>query len=351
MMNKWLKNAQAAELLNVTERTIKRFMTQPAARNALGAVRHGKQWRIPFPDYEMTWEWQARDRLKEVDIHVKPSWERALEKTASKCDRYLPESCRLWLAAYVKALDRGRVTQKARENMLLLWQTANEVLNPPKPLKRYEIDVEMLKSHFAPRIRERGLSVKSIMHYWPEKRHFDQVRRACTKDDFENMRRELDFYQAYRDELRRRRGKEPNAKTLCLSLHKNLITHINDTREKLPGIVVKPQTLEELSGLMQADVWMQTHSPTPLRITEGRDAQGKTYARIEGGGVQFVDLRGPQKGISIRTFRTRYPRARQQPIIVNVRRILSKPPSFDEKPDTGKTPVHDSTDSMSERDG
>jgi hypothetical protein len=343
-MKKWMRNAQAAELLNVNVRTIKRWMTRPTLREALLVVRHGKQWRIPRPDYETSWEWQACRRLEEAGINVKSSWDRALKKAVRKCDRYLPESCRLWLAAYVKALERGRVTQKARENMLLLWNTANEVLNPPKPLKRYEIDVEMLKSHFLPRIRERGLSVKSIMHYWPEKRHFDQVRRACTKLDFENMRRELDFYQAYRDELRRRRGKEPKAKTLCRLLHIKFVTHINNTREELPGIVVKPQTREELSSLMQADVWTQMHSVSPRRITQGRDAQGRTFARIEGGGIQFVDLRGPQEGISIRTFRTRYPRARQQPVIANVRRILSAATSIDEKPCTGKTPVRDSAD-------
>ena len=345
-MKQWLKNAQAADLLNVSERTVKRWMKCPTLREALLVVRHGKQWRIPRPDYETSWEWQTSRRLEEAGIHVKESWKRALRKAANKCDRYLAESCRLWLAAYMKALERGRVTQKARENMLLLWNTANEVLNPSKPLKRYEIDVGMLKSHFPPKIRERGLSVKSIMHYWPEKQHFDQVRRACTKVDFENMRRELDFYQAYRDELRRRRGKEPKAKILCHLLHIKFVTHINDTREELPGIVVKPQTPEELSSLMQADVWMQTQSASPRRITEGRDAQGKTYAQIQTPSTPgkktapvFVDLRGPQKGISLRTFRTRYPRARQKPIIAKVRRILSAPPNVDEKPYTGKTPI------------
>jgi excisionase family DNA binding protein len=45
----WLKNAKAAKLLGVGERTIKRWMKNPALQKALGAVRHGKQWRIPRP--------------------------------------------------------------------------------------------------------------------------------------------------------------------------------------------------------------------------------------------------------------------------------------------------------------
>jgi hypothetical protein len=212
-MKRWLKNAQAAELLGVSVRTMKRWMTCPTLRKALLVVRDGKQWRIPRPDYETTWVWETRRRLKEAGIHLRSSFHKELHKLSKEFGRYSLESFRLWLAAYMKALERGRVTQKARENMLLLWQTACEVLNPTSPLKRYEIDVEILKSRFPPILRERGLSVKSIMHYWPEKRHFDPVRRASyTKVDFEEIRRELDFYQAYRDELRRQRDKVPKAK-------------------------------------------------------------------------------------------------------------------------------------------
>jgi hypothetical protein len=54
----WLKNAKAAEILGVGERTIKSWMTKPTTRHALGAVRHGKQWRIPLPDDESNWETQ-----------------------------------------------------------------------------------------------------------------------------------------------------------------------------------------------------------------------------------------------------------------------------------------------------
>jgi hypothetical protein len=134
------------------------------------------------------------------------------------------------------------------------------------------------------------------------------------------------------------------------------MTHINDTRETLPGIVVNPQTPEELTSLIQADVWMQMHSGSPRRITEGRDAQGKTYAQIQtptAPGMEtaptWIDLRKPQKGISLRTFRTRYPRAQQQIIIAKVRRILSKPPSFDEKPVIGMTPRFHLSDERAQR--
>jgi hypothetical protein len=56
----------------------------------------------------------------------------------------------------------------------------------------------------------------------------------------------------------------------------------------------------------------------------------------------IIDLRKPQKGISLRTFRTRYPRQRQQPIVGKVRRILFAQCGVDEKPYTSKTPLRNS---------
>lgn len=357
-MAKWLTYAKAAELLEVCVRTIKRWVTCPESRGALGVVRHGHQWRIPRPDDEGAWGMHTRHRLIAAGVCLRPSWEAGLRKLGRRCDRYLVESYRLWLAAYIKALERGRVTQKTRENLLLLWQTACEVLDPPKPLKRYEMDVEQLKAQLRVKLREQGFPVKSIMHYWPEKRHFAHVRAAHTRADFEGIRRELDFWQAYRDELRRRRGKEPSAARLCHLLHKDLMTHINDTRETLPGTVVKPQTAEELRGLMQADVWVQMQSASPRRITEGRDAQGRTYARIQTESAPraktaplYVDLRQSQNGICLRTLRTRYSRAKQKTIIGKVRRILFAPPSSKEEVWRGKTPVRDSGSSADEHGG
>jgi excisionase family DNA binding protein len=168
---RWLTNAQVAELLAISARTIKRWMRCPEKRGAIGAVRHGKQWRIPYTSDESTWKVHARHSLEKAGVHLKPEWETGLRQLGRRSDRYLVESYRLWLAAYINALERGRVTQQARDNMLLLWQTACKVLDPPKRLKRYEVDVEKHKSHFAPKLRERGLKVRSIMHYWPQKRH------------------------------------------------------------------------------------------------------------------------------------------------------------------------------------
>jgi len=316
-MKQWLSYAQAAALLGVTSRTVKHWTTRPVARDALGVVRHGRQWRIPRPDDETKWEMHTRRRLKSAGVSLKPVWELQLEKLGKQSDRYLVESYRLWLAAYVKALEQGRVTQTARENMLLLWKTACEILDPPTPLRRYEMDVKKLKSHFPPKLRERDLPVKTIMHYWPSERHFRPLRAAHTLADLEKIRRELDFWQAYRDEFRRGRSREPTVENLCRLLHKDLMTHINDTRDKPPDgftIVNNPEP-EEMHMMTLASVQDQSQRKLPPRI--------------------LVNFRQPQNGISLRTFRTRYPRARRQPIIAKVRRILSTPPGVDDAPQRG----------------
>ena len=346
---RWLTNKKAAKILGFNMRTIKRWMNDPAKREALGAVRHGKQWRILLPksfggNSEWAWEMQTDHRLKEIGVHLKNSWEKDFEELGKQSARYHLETYRLWLAAYIKALGHGRVTQKIRVNILLLWQTACRILDLQKSLKRYEMDVEDFKSLFPPQLRERGLSVKSIMQYWPKKNHFKIFHKIHTKSDFEKMRRKLDFWQAYRDELRRRRGKEPTAENLCPLLHKDLMTHINDTRHQIPLDTVKAHTPEELRRAVEADYWrnqnrIQSEINKCFFAAENTDETKQINALHS---LPVIDLREPQNGISLRTFRTRYPRQYQKRIIAEVLHILSAPPSVDEKPHTGKTPVRDS---------
>src|SRR2546427_12046528 len=108
--DKWLTNAEAAEALAVDARTIKRWMRCRAKRDALLAIRHGKQWRIPRPDNLILWDMETRDRLEKLGIQLKEPWERELEQHGKEYDRYRLESYRLWLAAYLKVLERDRVT-------------------------------------------------------------------------------------------------------------------------------------------------------------------------------------------------------------------------------------------------
>jgi len=317
--SRWLKNDEAAEALAVDVRTIKRWMKLPAKREALSAVQHGKQWRIPRPDNLYLWQSQASERLKKLGVHLSPAWKRGLRKAGQKCSRYLIESVRLWLAAYMKALKRGRITQKARDAILLLWQTAGEILDP---LPRYEMDVEKLKSKFPDQLRKRGLpedEVRAVMRHWPGEKHFKKVRAARTRKQLEAIRCTLDYLQAARD--LKRAGKKPTADNLRPLHHKDILAHINGTRETLRGIVVQNPTPEELRKLTLASVCGQIGGKKPPVVT--------------------VDFRQPQGGLRLRTFRNRHPR-RQHPqseIVASVYRISSSLPSAEEKPHTGKTPI------------
>ena len=246
-MKQWLTNAKAAELLIVSERTIKRWMTRPAARGALGAVKHGKQWRIPLLNDGSTWEIHADHRLRTAGVLQKRLWERDLEKRGKQCDRYLVESYRLWLAAHFQLLKRERITEENIRALLLLWQTACEILESlPEGT-----EVDKLKSHFPESLRARNFSeerIRSIMSYWPNESYFKRVRTAHTLKRLEAIRRGVDVAQATKtcEQL----GKNPTAENLRPLFHKDIMEHINDTREKLPGIVIKNPTEEDRKSVV-----------------------------------------------------------------------------------------------------
>ena len=288
-MNKWLKNAEAAELLGVDERTIKRWMTKADTREALLAVRHGKQWRIPYPADTEAWANDTRWRLKKCGIRLEPTWKRDLRQMAQNDSRFYLESYRLWVAAYAKALGRGRITQKAREGINVLRNAAIEIL---KTLPDSELSVEKIKSRIAALIRDRGLPLKSVMRHWPTTHHFNLVRTAKTVEELEAFRCSLDWAQASRDN--KRRGKNPTAENLCPSLHKNFVEHINDTREKVPGTVIKNPTSDQIRNVVQTSV---------QNAIWGKKASDIT-----------LDFRQPQDGLALRTFRKRYPRKRTRKI-------------------------------------
>jgi hypothetical protein len=339
----WLKNAEAAELLGVSERTIKDWMTRPEMREALGAVRHGKQCRIPRPDNLDHWSSDTRWRLKKLGIQLKQAWERDLEQIGKRNDRHYLESCRLWVTATMKALEQSDLTANAKDAVILLWQVASEILDP---LPRHEMQADRLEPQFRAHLLARPLSeerVNSVMSYWPGKEHFKQVQAAHTLEELETIRRKLDYAQAVRE--LEQSGQKPTAQLARPLLHKDMMAHISDTREQLPGIVIKPRTADELRRVVEADVCIQMHSANPRRTTETRDAQGRKHVHIEGQGAnQIIDLRKPQDGLPLRTFRRRHP-AKQSPhpeIVAAVYGARDSIPSADEKLRSGKTPVRDS---------
>ena len=296
---RWLKNAKAAKILGVDTRTIKRWMTIPAMRNALGAVRYGKQWRIPLlksfsGDSEWAWEMQTDYHLKEIGVHLKPSWEIELEKLGEEFARYELETYRLWLAAHsqLSAKSDG-VTKDDIAAILLLWQTACKILDPlPEGT-----EVDKLKSKFPEQLRARNFSedeIRFVMSYWPKQNVFKRVRNARTLEQLEKIRSGMDTAQAVKT-CKNLGDKKATAEKLRLLLHHDFMEHINDTRDELPSLPV-------------------------------------------------IDLRQPQNGFALRTFRKRHPLKNSplKKVIAAVYNIQDGIPSVDEKPDTGKTPVRGS---------
>jgi len=320
-MKQWLKNAKAAELLIVSERTIKRWMTRPAARGALGAVRYGKQWRIPLLNDGSTWEIHADHRLRTAGVLLKPLWQRDLEKRGKEFARCELESYRLWLAAHSQLLERERITEEDVKAVLLLWQSACEILDSlPKGT-----EVDKLKPNFSDQLRARNFSedrIRFIMSYWPKQKHFKLVRDAHTSEQLEKIRRRVDTAQAVK--MCKNLGKKPTAENLRPLLHKDIMKHLNDTWEKLPGIVVKNPTEEEMRHITMASVQDEIMGKPPTLVT--------------------FDLRQPQNGLALRTVRNRHPlkKSPQKEIIAAVYDVQNSIPGVDERPHSGKTPIRDS---------
>ena len=322
--NQWLTNKQAAKLLGVDTRTIKRWMKQPATREALGGVQHGKQCRIPRPTNLDHWRSDTRWRLKKSGIELIPEWKRDLRKIAKKNSRCFLESCRLWLAAYATVLERGRITQEARDAILLLRQAAFKIL---APVPRHKMEVDRLKEQFPARLSELGLSereVAVVLRYWPEEKHFRQVRAAHTLAELEVIRNRLDYTQAVRH--LKHLGQKPTAQNIRPLLHKDMMAHINDTWEQLPGIVVKNPTPEQMRRMTIASVQDQIAGKPPLPFV--------------------LDLRTPQEGLARRTVQERHPQKQQtqRDIITGIYRVRATSPSAVEKPHVGKTPIRGSAD-------
>jgi len=253
----------------------------------MGAIRDGKQWRIPYPNNIWHWEISVRRRFKDLGAELKPSWKRELEALGKEFARYELESYRLWLAAYLKAVSRGPITYKGITEILLLWQAACQIL----ALQPKGTEVGKLKSQFPGQLGSLNISsakIRSIMSRWPGENCFQKVHAARTLKQLEQLRRAVDVAQAAK--ACEERGEQPTGPNLCPRLHKNFMMHINDTREELPGHV--------------------------------------------------IDLRKTQKGLPLRSFRARHPlrKVPQKTIIAETYRHNAEYPGPGEKSEKVETP-------------
>jgi hypothetical protein len=306
---RWLKYAEIAELLGVTPRTIKLWMRRPGGPQAFLAVRQGSQWRVPCPENLEIWASETRERLIGIGIRLKSD----LQELADQNEPYWPEVHRLYLGAFRKALGVGRVTVLAKDRIDELCRMALELLRS----RKQRTGVAGFK-HLFPR---------RLWRYWPSRSDFEAALSVKSEGEIEKERRNLDFFQAVRQ--LRRKGQDPTGPNLCRFLHLDWKAHINDTKEKLPPGTIKADIPRKLSRLIKKDkklsrtkkdkkLWRLIKKDVLMHmggftrhIVEGWDDQGKTFATFEMDLTRklpptFVDLRQPQKGISIHQFRRRY---------------------------------------------
>jgi hypothetical protein len=288
-MKNCITYSQAADALAVDERTVKRWMRRPDARDALLAARDGARWRIPWPadicweEVDGTcrkapanvflWEKEARRNLNVIGVYPPDGVERALEQLAKQSELYHPEVRRLYLAACAKALSRGRMTGKTKLGIDLLYHAARKILSE----ERQRFGIETLKHKFPCHLHR----------YWPRKRDFEWIKDAHTLADIEKQRRRLDFTRAVRQ--LRRRGKNPTTENLRPLLHKGWLSDFNDTNEK--------------------------HHPP------------------------VGDRRQPQLGLSLYEFRQRYPLSKNpwRNIIGKIYGVLAEVPGSNQALDDGHT--------------
>jgi hypothetical protein len=343
----WLKNAEAANVLAVSVRTLKAWMRDPAKREALGAVRHGKQWKIPRPENLLRWETETRERLSGLGVCLTDPLVRDFKKLGRHYDIYHLEFVRLFIGACLKAASRGPITQNDKDRILDLWHDALTGLAPLAERGKREVKPSGAEIEQHMDNLKSGLPVE-LLPYWPDDRLWEKLRAARTLKALERIRQRLDFSQALSQT--KHIGQDPTAENVRPRLHKDVTAHINDTGEQLPSnITVKAHTPEELRCIAERDYVVQL--AVPRRITERRDAEGRTIAEIEipPGHHAFVDMRQPQEGIPLRTFRKRFPKkgGEQRQIEIAVFDIRENVPGPDEKPQTGKTPLRGSGYSQS----
>jgi hypothetical protein len=232
------------------------------------------------------------------------------------------------------------MTQEPREAIGRLRKTACQVL---KPLLRQEMQAEKLKSRFAGGLRQRLRSkaaVRRVMRYWPNRKSFKQVRGVHTLNQLETIRRWVDRWQAVRE--LEQRGQEATTENIRPLLHTDMTTHINDTHEQLPGIVVAHPTPEQMRRIILGSV----------SSTMSRKQAPQSPPRREAPLVT-LDFRRPQVGLARRTAQRRFPQKGQvqRGIRAALDGVISTEPVLDETPHTSKTPIRGSAYSQVTQDG
>lgn len=296
-----MKNGEAAELLGVNVRTLKRWMGRPDIRKALSAVQHRKQHRIPRPDNLPLWERRTRERLKLLGVHLKDPVARELDEIGQKWNVFLLETYRLYLAAWTKAVRLALATgasigQETKDRILDLWQLAEN--NLAAQVYRAGRKAQPSEAQIRKRIDDLEFELPAaLITYWPDKQDWPSDRAARTLKGLEEIREGIDYTQAiYKAKQGERKEMEhTTGEFLRLMLHRDIMEQINDTGVKMPQ-----------------------------------------------GGVN--DMRAPQTGVKLRTFRTRYPRKgkkglRQAQILAAVYGIQEAPPSAEERQEGRRTSV------------
>jgi len=218
-----LKIAEAALLLDVNVRTIKRWMRDPVKRAALGAVRRGTQWRIPMPDNPSDWALRVR-------VRTEPDLERYAERALTRLVRARKETDswakRLWLACMLKAGLRGLISKTTRAAIDIIWEAASRLTKPSNCMKELRGQIERQLHHLSEEER------RAVMRTLANQSRFDDVERIRTKKEFEKVRRLLDYIQALKLAKRKRR-KSTNAEIRPF-LYPGFVEQMNDTGEYLP---------------------------------------------------------------------------------------------------------------------
>ena len=254
----WLTQRKAASELGITRRQLKRWLSDTNKRDILGAVRKGKQWRIRRP--KDLGFWAARVRCQIRDLGNAPGARLPGRQRKVKAEGEEPVR-RRGLDDSIDQLAKRSPWPKwvARWMVAALAQagSAKGRIGWNKATRRGLVELYIHCSEYDDESKAEENLPRQLRRYWP-KRFFEEY----TEKEWESKRREIDYVTALRI-LRRRSSTPPNAEKMLPLLHRDWRDQIN--------------------------AW-------------GREADEKQLKS-----VKIIDLRTLTKGISLRTFRNRYP--------------------------------------------
>lgn len=308
----------AAKVLGVTLRTLQLWLKDPEKRDLLGAFRAGKRWRLRRPESLPAWAHKVRQALA-----LPERWKKELYSTAKEDSAVFFEAIRLWLAIRLMALKLDAPHRESVDAALLIWQACCQALSG---LPRYEMDAFKCRANIERILSKRTdlpCPVGHIMAFWPDDAIQKQIRNATTMDELERLRRAVDYAEA----LRRHQEQGVSGKDLAPLLHRGFIDHINDTGECFTMPSIRWDDLRKDLGLDRKPADPRQPPCTPAQ-------QIRALCEFFGGG-RIIDFRESQDGISLRTFRSRYPKrtAKQKRITASLSGVLDFIPSSQKSAD------------------